>query len=149
MEDSELYIIILLGSLFLIIIITCCCRSNQNRVEDYVANNPRGQHEYTINIMQVEENYRTIMNRVIEASNQSFQDELKRKFNELKIIKANEHPDYIKDLECCISLENISEDEEIYFIKCKHIIKKEILEEWLGKKWECPFCRETDLLLSD
>ena len=91
----------------------------------------------------------TDIENAIAISNQTYNEELEQRLSKLKLIKAKEHSNYVDGLECAISMEPIKDDEEIYLIKCKHIFKKEVLIDWLKKKWECPFCREVDLEIDE
>jgi len=78
----------------------------------------------------------------INLSNQTFDEEFHKRMDELKLIKASEHPSYEKNIECIITFEKIDKDDDVYFIPCGHLFKKKILQERLKNKAECPYCRD-------
>lgn len=45
------------------------------------------------------------------------------------------------NLECSICLNNFSNDNKGYQIKCEHIFHKDCIEEWMERSKTCPICR--------
>ena len=49
------------------------------------------------------------------------------------------------DNECSICLETFINEEPLVQLKCKHIYHTHCIDDWLGRKENCPLCRRIEL----
>lgn len=47
-----------------------------------------------------------------------------------------------KEKDCCICLEDFSEDDDVSFSKCQHLFHTKCIKEWSTYRTTCPVCRK-------
>jgi hypothetical protein len=96
----------------------------------------------------------TFLDRIIDRIVDPFESVLNQSFDEqptvaktndeieIESFKYNSLTKDDKEKNCCICLEDFTDEDEVSFSKCNHLFHTKCVKEWSTYKTTCPVCRD-------